>query len=69
MFSSIIRQITIISTTTIFSNMSISEDELSLQLSTKVRRVANSWSDSNNSSSESSSYGTEERDFSSDGDD
>ena len=47
-----------------------SEDESSLQLSTKVPPgAADSWSDSISSSSESSSYRTEEIYFSGDGDD
>ena len=53
----------------ISSNRSSSEDESSLQLSTKVPRVADSWSNSNSSSYESCSYGTEEIGFSGDGDD
>ena len=65
MSSSIFRQMT----PNISSNRSSSEDESSLQRSMKVSRVADSWSDSNSSSSESCSYGTEEIDFSGDGDD
>ena len=56
-------------TPAISSDRSSSEDKSSLQLSTKVPCVADSWSDSNSSSSESISYCTEEIDFSVDGDD
>ena len=53
----------------ISSDRSSSEDESSLQLSTKVARVADSWTASNSSSSASSSSFTEEIDFSGDGND
>ena len=65
MTSSIFRQMTPV----ISSDRSNSEDESSLQLSTMVPRVAYSWTASNSSSSESSSDGTEEMDFSGNGDD
>ena len=53
----------------ISSDRSSSEYESSLQLSKKVARVADSWTASNSSSSESSSSVTEEIDFSGDGND
>ena len=59
MTSSIFRQMT----PALSSDRSSSEDESSLRLSTKVPRVAYSWTTSNSSSSESSSSGTEEMDF------
>ena len=59
MTSSIFRQMT----PAISSGRSSSEDESSLRLSITVPRVAYSWTTSNSSSSESSSYGTEEMDF------
>ena len=53
----------------ISSHRSSRQDESSLQPATKVPRVADRWSDSNSSSSESSSYCTEVIDFSGDGGD
>ena len=65
MSSSVFRQMTIIS----LEHKQSPATGAALQLSTKVSREADSWSDSNSSSSESSSYSTGEIAFSGDGDD